>query len=329
MNTSTNPAKPLALILGATGSFGSVMAAELAAQGWQVRALQRDPVDAKKQLPSLPVEWVAGDAMQADDVARAAEGVSLIVHAVNPPGYQRWRELALPMLENSIAAARQQDARLVLPGVVYNYGPDAGTLVADSAPQNPLTRKGQVRVDMENLLAESGVRVLIVRAGDYFGGRGMSAWFQYIFKAGKPLRSMMYLGQHDVLHEWAYLPDMVRATVQLLAHEQELERFERFNFAGYQLTGKDFIAAVRAVSGHADLPVRSLPWFLMKIAAPFASLPRELLEMRYLWQRPLLLDGTRLNAMLGDFERTPMLDALRISLTEMGCLNEAVPQYSN
>ncbi len=322
MNTTISSEKPIALVLGATGSFGSVMAAELAAKGWHVRALQRDPVDAKKQLPELPVEWVAGDAMQANDVAKAAENASLIVHAVNPPHYQRWRELALPMLENSIAAAREQNARLVLPGVVYNYGPDAGELVADSAPQNPLTRKGQVRVEMENLLAESGVRVLIVRAGDFFGGRGMSAWFQYIFKAGKPLRSMMYLGRHDIVHEWAYLPDMVRAIVQLLAHEQELQRFERFNFSGYQLTGDQFIAAVRTVSGRADLPVRHLPWFLIKIAALFASMPRELLEMRYLWQRPLLMDGTRLDAMLGDFERTPMLDALRNSLTEMGCLNE-------
>ncbi len=328
MKTSIDSVKPLALILGVTGSFGSVMAAELIAKGWQVRALQRDPVAAKQQLPSLDVEWVAGDAMQADDVARAAEGVSLIVHAVNPPRYQRWRELALPMLDNSIASALKQDARLVLPGVVYNYGPDAGELVAESAPQHPLTLKGQVRVEMEEHLAQSGVRTLIVRAGDFFGGRGMSAWFQHIFKAGKPLRSMMYLGQHDVLHEWAYLPDMARATVQLLAHEQELERFERFHFSGYQITGKEFIAAVRAVSGRPHLTIRSLPWFLVKIAALFASLPLELLEMRYLWQRPLLLDGTKLNAMLVDFERTPMLDALRASLTDMGCLDETIPQYS-
>jgi hypothetical protein len=64
-----------------------------------------------------------------------------------------------------------------------------------------------------------------------------------------------------------------------------------------------------------------LPWFLIAMAAPFASLPRELLEMRYLWQRQLLLNGDRLNSLLGNFERTPMLDALRNSLLAMDCLS--------
>lgn len=320
MNLQSQSIVPLALVLGATGSFGSEMAAELAARGWQVRALQRDPVAARLQLPDLPVEWMAGDAMIASDVARAAEGVKLIVHAVNPPRYQRWGELVLPMLDNSIAAAKANDARLLLPGAVYNYGSDAGVVVSEQALQHPLTRKGQVRVEMEDRLANSGVKTLIIRAGDFFGGRGINAWFHHIFKGGQPLRSMMYPGAYDVSHEWAYLPDMVRAAVQLVEHETNLQVFERFNFSGYQLTGSEFIEAVRIVTGYSDLPVRSLPWFLVAMAAPFASFPRELLEMRYLWQRQLLLNGDRLNTQLVDFERTPMLDALHVSLAAMGCL---------
>jgi nucleoside-diphosphate-sugar epimerase len=323
MNIQTQATVRIALVLGATGSFGSEMAAELIAHGWQVRALQRDPVAARLQLPDLPVTWVDGDAMIAGDVARAAEGVKLIVHAVNPPRYQRWRELALPMLDHSIAAAKAQDARLVFPGVVYNYGPDAGEVVDEQAPQHPLTRKGKVRLEMEDRLADSGVKTLTVRAGDFFGGRGVNAWFNHIFKGGQPLRSMMYPGAHDVLHEWAYLPDMVRAVVRLVEREQDLQNFERFHFSGYQLTGREFIDAVRTVTGNANLAARSLPWFLIAMAAPFASLPRELLEMRYLWQRQLLLNGDRLNSLLGNFERTPMLDALRNSLTAMDCLSTA------
>lgn len=309
-----------ALVIGATGSFGSLMAAELAAAGWQVRALQRDPDAARAALPQLPITWLGGDAMQAADVARAAEGVSLIVHAVNPPKYQRWRELALPMLDSSIAAALAQDARLLMPGVVYNYGPSAGERVAEDAPQQPLTRKGQVRVEMEQRLADSGVRSLIVRAGDFFGGRGSSAWFQYMFKAGRPLHYMMYPGRRNTLHEWAYLPDMVRASVRLTACESELATFERVHFPGYVLSGAEFIAAARQVSGKPGLPAFGLPWWLIALAAPFASMPRELLEMRYLWQKPLLLDGSRLEALLGTVERTPLLEAMRVSLGEMGCL---------
>ena len=71
------------------------------------------------------MQWIAGDAMQRDDVMAAAGGADVIVHGVNPPGYRNWRGLALPMLESSIAAAKASGARLVFPGTVYNFGPDA------------------------------------------------------------------------------------------------------------------------------------------------------------------------------------------------------------
>ena len=162
--------RKLTLVLGATGGFGSEMARRLMAHGWQVRALNRNP--AKIHKPIAGVDWRAGDAMNRDDVVAAAEGAALIVHAVNPPGYRGWRGLALPMLENTIAAAEAAGARILFPGTVYNYGPDAFPLIAEDAPQRPTTRKGAIRVEMEARLraaSERGVRVLILRGGDWFG----------------------------------------------------------------------------------------------------------------------------------------------------------------
>ena len=48
-----------------------------------------------------------GDAMNAAEVLAAAHGADVLVHAVNPPGYRRWNEVVLPMIDNSIAAARE------------------------------------------------------------------------------------------------------------------------------------------------------------------------------------------------------------------------------
>ncbi len=316
----SNPAKR-ALILGATGNFGSSMARALLAHGWQVVALQRDPAKARQAHPDLAIEWIAGDAMQAADVARAAQGAAIIVHAVNPPNYQRWRELALPMLDHSISAARQQQARIVLPGNVYNYGPDAGSKIAEDAPQHPLTEKGQVRVEMEEILQQSGVPTLIMRAGDFFGGGSPSAWFHYMFRAGQPLSSMLYPGDRAIRREWAYLPDMTEATVALLDRPDTLATFERFHYAGYALTGQELIDAVRRVTHQPKLKVRRMPWWLIALASPFVRLARELNEMRYLWQQPLILDGRKLAAALGgSWVQTPMEDALHASLAELGCL---------
>jgi nucleoside-diphosphate-sugar epimerase len=63
--------------------------------------------------------------MDGAAVAAAARGATVIVHAVNPPGYRNWNTVVLPMLDNSIAAARANGAQVLLPGTVYNYGPDS------------------------------------------------------------------------------------------------------------------------------------------------------------------------------------------------------------
>lgn len=170
----------MALVLGATGGIGGETAAALLARGWKVRALNRKAGEGARHVGLEAVEWVRGDAMHAEDVLRAARGAQLIVHAVNPPGYRDWDKLVLPMLENSLQAARTADARLVLPGTIYNYGLDAFPVLSEDSPQHPHTRKGQLRVAMERRMEEEaarGARVLIVRAGDFFGPRSGNNWF--------------------------------------------------------------------------------------------------------------------------------------------------------
>jgi nucleoside-diphosphate-sugar epimerase len=156
-----------ALVIGATGGIGGEVARVLTARGWAVRALHRDPTRARESNPAL--EWVQGDATDKASVARAAEGMSVIVHGANPPGYRNWSGLVLPMLDSTIAAAKANGARVLLPGTVYNYGPDAGGAVDEDAPQNPVTRKGAIRVEMERRLREAsreGAKALVVRAGE-------------------------------------------------------------------------------------------------------------------------------------------------------------------
>src|SRR3974390_2400526 len=118
--TGTQPDR--ALVLGATGGIGGEIARQLRDAGWQVRALTRERTRDGEQREGIT--WVCGDALNREDVLQAARGCAVIVHAVNPPGYRRWGELVLPMLENTIAAAIAEHATIVLPGTLYNYAPD-------------------------------------------------------------------------------------------------------------------------------------------------------------------------------------------------------------
>jgi nucleoside-diphosphate-sugar epimerase len=176
----------------------------------------------------------------------AAQGCSVIVHAVNPPGYRRWSELVLPMMDNTIAAASALGATIVLPGTVYNFGPDAFPQLTEESPQHPITRKGAIRVEMERRLvaaSENGARVLIVRAGDFFGPKAGNNWFsQGVVKPGRPVTTVSNPGRRGVGHQWSYLPDVARTMIELLERRESLEPFATFHMAGHwDADGSQFV----------------------------------------------------------------------------------------
>ena len=317
-----------ALLLGATGGIGGEVARQLRREGWDVRALKRG-LDGATQLHD-GITWFGGDALSRDDVLRAAKSVDVIVHAVNPPGYRKWPQLVLPMVDNTIAAAIAEGATIVLPGTVYNYGPDAFPVIAENAPQNPLTRKGKIRVELERRLEAAthrGARVIVVRAGDFFGPRAGNNWFsQGLVKPGKPVTAVSVPGDKGVGHEWSYLPDVARTMVELLARRDGLEPFAAFHMAGHwDPDGTRMANAIaQAVErrGGSRPTLQAFPWWLMRTLSPFVVTLRELLEMRYLWQRPIGLDNAKLVAFLGAEPHTPLDAALRATLTDMGCLAE-------
>ncbi|MFG1399535.1 SDR family NAD(P)-dependent oxidoreductase [Roseixanthobacter pseudopolyaromaticivorans] len=332
----TTTLEKTALVLGATGGIGGEVAAELLRRGWKVSALARDPETAAPRWhrPERGLQWIKGDAMNADAVVAAAKGATLIVHAVNPPGYRDWDKLVLPMLENSIAAARANGARILLPGTVYNFGPDAFLAPREDAPQNPSTRKGAIRVTMERRLravSAEGVRSLIVRAGDFFGPHAGNNWFsQGLVRPGRPVRAISTPGQSGIGHQWAYLPDVARTMVQLAERGDALGAFEVFHMDGHwDADGHAMSAAIRAACGRPDLKVRPFPWWLVTLAAPFVTTFREMGEMRYLWRVPLRMNNARLVAVLGAEPHTPLVTAVRETLAGLGCLPDeaGIPRH--
>ncbi|SEN79698.1 Nucleoside-diphosphate-sugar epimerase [Duganella sp. CF517] len=312
-----------ALVLGATGGIGGEVARLLVARGWTVRALHRAPE--RVAVGGDGIEWLSGDAMERDDVVAAAKGAVLIVHAVNPPGYRNWGALVLPMIDNTIAAARAGGARILLPGTVYNYGPDAFPDLREDSPQRPVTRKGAIRVALEARLraaAADGVRSLIVRAGDFFGPRAGNSWLaQGLIKPGKPVTAISNPSSPGVGHQWAYLPDVAETMVRLVEQADLLPTFATYHMEGHwDPDGTRMAAAIARAAGKPELTVRAFPWWLVTLASPFVPVFRELREMRYLWRQPLRMSNARLRAVLGGEPHTPLDTALRATLIGLGCV---------
>ena len=314
-----------ALVLGATGGVGGEMVRRLQAGGWQVKALHR--TGARAARPGDGITWLHGDAMSSDDVVAAAKGVQLIVHAVNPPGYRNWGQLVLPMIDSTIAAAKASGARILLPGTVYNFGPDAQPMLSEESPQNPVTRKGRIRAEMEARLkaaAQEGVRTLVVRAGDFFGPKAGNNWFaQGVVKMGHEVSGITNPGRPGLGHQWAYLPDVAETMFRLVELGDKLPPFATYHMEGHwDADGTQMVSAVSRVTGKPQLKVSGFPWWLVSVAWPFVTLFREMREMRYLWQRPIYMSNQRLREMLGAEPHTPLDVAVRETLVGLGCLRK-------
>lgn len=281
-----------ALILGASGRFGSHCDTAFRAAGWTTRRYTR-----------------------GTDMAKAAQGVDVIVNGLNPPNYKNWATEIPRITQQVIAAAKASGATVLVPGNVYTFGTQPGPW-SDSTPQTPCSRKGAIRVTMENAYraaACDGVRTILLRGGDYIDTRGSGGFFDLVIT--KPLAKgrISYPGRTDIPHAWAYLPDMARAAVALADARADLPAFADIAFPGWTLSGADLADQIAHVAGRS-IVARRMSWVPIQLASPFWGLGRELLEMRYLWDHPHWLDGTRFADVVPEFAPTPMAAALASAL---------------
>jgi nucleoside-diphosphate-sugar epimerase len=326
MNDNT----PSVLILGANGRLGSTAAQAFDAAGWRVLAQVR-----REAAPELPAQATLLRAPLAETatLAAAARDVSAIVYAINPL-YTRWDAEALPALQSGLDLAERLCAHFLLPGNVYNFGASMPARLDEDTPQRPSTRKGEIRVEMEALMARraerGGFAASVLRAGDFFGA-GRGTWLDQAIVKSLAAGKLVYPGPLDVPHAWAYLPDLGRAFVQLAARAPQLP-FASWHFEGHTLTGAELLDAIDdaahdlGIAPAHGLRRAGMPWGAIRAAGVLVPLWRELARMSYLWRVPHALDGRRFAAFLGtEPAKTPLPVAIRASLLALGHSRAASP----
>ena len=301
------------LILGANGRLGSALVDAFTARGWRVLA------QARRAGASYASNSIIADMREVDHVvqsARSADSVDVVVNAANPV-YTRWAQEAVAMNDAAINIAKALGATLMLPGNVYNFGADLPEALRSGTMQQAHTRKGQIRITMEQALAvaaEQGTQAIVIRAGDFFGCNAGS-WFDQAIAKDVPKGKLTYPGPLDRVHAWAYVPDLAATFVRVAEARQTLAPFENIHFAGYAITGGEFVQAVEQATGRTMI-VGGLPWLLMRVGGVVMPMWRELAEMSYLWQRPhQLVTSTVHLHLLAPI--TPLNRALRDSLVAL------------
>jgi nucleoside-diphosphate-sugar epimerase len=303
------------LVLGAAGRLGRLAAEAFRDAGWTVSSLLRPGAAARAAPGTEPLEV---NALDHAAVAAAARGADIVLHALNPQ-LTDWSRQALPLAYSAINAAEIAGATLMFPGNLYNYDSPLPTVIDERAPMRPTSRKGRLRVAIEDRIAEAserGARAVILRAGDYFGG-GHGSWLDLVIAKEIGRGRITYPGPTGLVHEWAYLPDVAAALVRLAAVRDRLTPLASFGFPGHAVTGHELSRAIARASGQG-LQIKRMAWWLIHALRPMVPLCRELSELAYLWHEPHRIDGSRLEAAIGEVPRTPLDLALTRALQELG-----------
>lgn len=301
------------LVLGARGGVGRAVAEAFHRAGWTVSGLVRPGRVA--ELPAY-VRPVVADLFDAAAVAAAAGPTDAIFDGLNVP-YPDWTKKALPTFRAAVDVAAALEALHLFPGNVYNYGAGMPERLTPEVPFRPTSVKGTIRVDVEEMLAEAartrGVRTIVLRAGDFFGPTGGGSWLGAIIGPKARQGTMRSPGRRDVVHAWAYLPDLARAFVRLAEVADKLGPYELFHFPGHSASVDDLAQAASTAFGR-KVKVARVPDFVFAVLGWFSPVIGEARELFYLWRVPHRLVDPRLERVAGPLPATPLSEALAASL---------------
>lgn len=277
------------LILGPSGKIGRHSAAAFERAGWQVRRYTR-----------------------GTDMTAAARGADVIVNGLNPPNYHNWAQNIPNITRQVIAAARASGATVIIPGNVYHFG-DQGGVWDEATPQRPVAKKGQIRKEMEAAYRASGVRTIVLRAGNFIDPDRDGDVYSMLMVNKVAKGIVTSVGDPDAKQAYAYVPDWARAAAALAEMRDQLAVFEDIPFPGHTFKTREIKVLLEGALGRS-LRLRQFPWWAVTLAAPFNEMMREFREMRYLFDTSHELGATKFNRLLPEFKMTDPQTVVRAGL---------------
>lgn len=281
------------LILGPSGKIGTHSAQAFWNAGWDVHLFDR----------------------KSETIDEAAKGVDVIINGINPAGYKDWDTIVPDTTRQIIDAAAKTKATVVIPGNVYNFGAKGGVW-DENTPQKATTRKGRIRVEMENeylKAAAKGVRTIILRAGNFINPNQNEDVMSLLLMREMKKYKLTAAGDPAAMQAYCYLPDWGKAVVQLAEKRDSLAMFEDVPFPGHSFSVNDLRSELATLLNH-KVKLGSFPWLMMYAVAPFWRTANEMLEMRYLWSTDHQLSAKKFDQLLPNFKATDLATVVAAGL---------------
>lgn len=300
------------MVLGAKGSIGAAVVRRARLSGHSVRAVVR-PGKGTTAFPA-GVEVVAADLQSREAVVEAARGAEVIVHAANVP-YQEWPRSVPLFAENALAAAEAYRATLVFPGNVYVYGRPRSRPLTEDHPQEPHTEKGRIRLDVERTLLQAHgdgrVDLVLPRYPDFYGPGVMHELYRPIFEGALTAKPCRWPIDADAPHEFILIDDAAEAMLKLVRTPAAHGRAVHVPGPG-PITAREFIRLIYSASGSGEPSIRVFGRGMFRLVGISNRLARSAYEMAYLFDDPVLLDGSLYRSITGSEQpATPYEDGVR------------------
>ncbi len=313
-------------IFGAAGAIGQSVAAVLEARGIEFRAVGRSRQKLEQAFGAMAhAEIFPADLSEGRSAGSAARGVETIIYCVGLPYPSHSLHPAL--MRTTLEAAKLVGVpQVVLSSSVYGYGVPRTARVAESHPREPHTRKGQYRKQQEDLVmaahAEGAIQGMIVRLPDFYGPNSDLSLANPMIRAALEGKTANWYGPVHSLHEFVFTPDAGPVILDLAARPECYG--QAWNFGGPEaIPTVDFITRIYRAVGRAP-KYRVMGAALLKLAGLFNRDAREVVEMLYLQETPVILDDSKLTAKLGAPHKTSYEEGIRLTLEWMRGRNGSV-----
>jgi nucleoside-diphosphate-sugar epimerase len=304
-----------ALVLGASGGMGYAIVKELSSRGIAVTAFARTESKLQKLFKEdANVTIATGNLLNLEDIEAAAEGSDIIFHAANIP-YPEWEEKLAPMMNNVLSVAKDKSLKFAMVDNIYAYGRSSGGLVSETTPKVPHTKKGKIRLQLHQIVKESGVPAFIAHFPDFYGPNAENTLLNVTLKSVIQNKMAGIVGDKRIPREFIFTPDGAKAIVNLAMNDEAYGQI--WNIPGPGLiTGNELIQILRDLT-HYEKPVYTISKGTIRFMGLFTPMMREVVEMFYLNEEPVILSGEKYEKHIGPLPKTSYEEGLKKTLEYM------------
>ncbi|WP_298327385.1 NAD-dependent epimerase/dehydratase family protein [Asticcacaulis sp.] len=292
------------IVIFGYGPGGRSLTERLVAEGRRPLITQRSR---PKDLPP-GVDFMASDVLDAAAVQAVTRDATHIVITI---GFEYstavWRQSWPVAMTNLLNAARETGAKTLFFDNLYMYGPQDGP-ISETTPYarwggKPAVRRA-ISEQWQMASAKGEVVMSALRVPDFYGpGVSNSHLGDLVFgrlAQGKPAQMV---ASPDMLHDFAYIPDVARA-MALLLDLPVAEYGQGWHMPSAPTRTLRQLIALGAEALGQPARIQAIPQSLLPVLGLVTPFMRELHDMRFLFDRPYHIDGRKLTQRFG-FEITP------------------------